>query len=205
MAALGVIAPLNHTEQSLRLATPGEKTVALRADAARNRARLLDVAEQLLIDKGTAVSTDEIAKAAGVGIGTLFRHFPSKEALLEGVYHARMHRLTDEARRLSETTTGDGLESFMRQAVEQASLKNALAGLLTTAGIDLTTALNDDLRASLGALLEAAQRSGAARTDLQPGDLIGLLAGAAKAIEFAGDDPVARTRILDVILTGLRP
>ena len=178
----------------------------LRADARRNRARLLEAAEKVLADKGPGASTDEIAKAAGVGIGTLFRHFPSKEALIEGVLAARMRRMTDEATRLAAAT--DGLEVFLRHAVEQAEVKNALAGLLTAAGIDPAATVDgvrDDLLAALGALLGHAQKSGAVRPDLQVADLIGLLAGASRAVEYAGSDPSARERILAVIVDGLRP
>jgi AcrR family transcriptional regulator len=178
----------------------------LRADARRNRARLLAAAEEVLTAKGPAASTDEIAKAAGVGIGTLFRHFPTKDALIEGVLAARMRRMTDEATRLA--ATGDGLEVFLRHAVDQAEVKNALAGLLTSAGVDLAATVEgvrDELMTALGALLSNAQKSGAARLDLQVAELIGLLAGASRAVEFAGSDPAARERILTVILDGLRP
>jgi AcrR family transcriptional regulator len=181
----------------------------LRADARRNRARLLEAAEQVLAAKGPAASTDEIAKAAGVGIGTLFRHFPTKEALIEGVLAARMRRMTDEAARLA--TTGDpgaALATFLREAVEQAEVKNALSGLLTSAGIDVGATVDgvrDDLMAALGALLTNAQRAGAVRRDLQVPELIGLLAGASRAVEYAGPDPAARARIVAVILDGLRP
>jgi AcrR family transcriptional regulator len=178
----------------------------LRADARRNRARLLAAAEEVLTAKGPAASTDEIAKAAGVGIGTLFRHFPTKEALIEGVLAARMRRMTEEAARLA--ATGDGLEVFLRHAVDQAEVKNALAGLLTSAGVDIAATVDgvrDDLIAALGALLSNAQKAGAARPDLRAPELIGLLAGASRAVEFAGADPAARERILAVILDGLRP
>lgn len=178
----------------------------LRADARRNRARLLEAADRILADKGPAASTDEIAKAAGVGIGTLFRHFPTKEALIEGVLAARMRRMTDEATRLA--TAAGGLETFLRHAVEQAEVKNALAGLLTSAGVDVTAAVDgvrDELMAALGALLGNAQATGAVRRELRVRDLVGLLAGASRAVEYAGADPSARERILAVILDGLRP
>ncbi len=182
---------------------------SLRADARRNRVRLLEAAEQVLAAKGPAASTDEIAKAAGLGIGTLFRHFPTKEALIEGVLAVRMRRMTDEATRLA--TTGDpgtALATFLHAAVDQAEVKNALAGLLTAAGIDVGATVDgvrDDLMTALGTLLSNAQRSGAARQDLQVRELIGLLAGASRAVEYAGPDPSARARIVAVILDGLRP
>jgi AcrR family transcriptional regulator len=182
---------------------------ALRADARRNRARLLEAAEQVLAAKGPAASTDEIAKAAGVGIGTLFRHFPTKEALIEGVLAARMRRMTDYATRLAATTgePGAALATFLRTAVEQSEGKNALAGLLTSAGIDVGATVDgvrEDLMAALGALLSNAQQSGAVRRDLQIPELVGLLAGASRAVEYAGPDPAARARIVAVILDGLR-
>lgn len=180
----------------------------LRADARRNRVRILDAAEQVLAAKGTTASTDEIAKAAGVGIGTLFRHFPTKEALIEGVFVARLRRLADEAHRLAESGDPGALARFLRQAVEQSEVKNALAGLLTEAGVDVTAAIGGvgrELTAALGALLDNAQRAGAARRDLRVPELIGLLAGASRAVEYAGGDPAARSRILTVILDGLRP
>jgi AcrR family transcriptional regulator len=181
----------------------------LRADARRNRARLLEAAERVLTERGPTASTDEIAKAAGVGIGTLFRHFPTKEALVEGVLAARMRRMTDEAVRLA--ATGDpatALAAFLRAAVEQAEVKNALAGLLTSAGVDPQGAVEgvrDELMAALGALLRNAQRAGAVRRDLEVRELIGLLAGVSRAVEYAGSDAAGRTRIVDVILDGLRP
>jgi AcrR family transcriptional regulator len=180
--------------------------VPLRADARRNRARLLEAAEQVFAAHGPGASTDEIAKAAGVGIGTLFRHFPTKEALVEGVFAARMRRMADEAARLA--TVEGGLETFLREAVEQAEVKNALAGLLTSAGVDVHATVDgvrDDLMAALGALLRNAQEIGAARRDLRVPELIGLLAGASRAIEYAGTDPAARSRVISVFVRGLRP
>jgi AcrR family transcriptional regulator len=189
---------------------PGPGRPALRADARRNRARLLDAAERILAAKGPTVATDEIARSAGVGIGTLFRHFPTKEDLIRAVFVERLRRLTDDATRLAagETPPAAALESFLRQAVAQSEAKNALAGMLVSAGIDVHGAVDDvrqDLRTALGTLLAGAQRAGAVRRDLQVGELIGLLAGTSRAIEYAGTDPAAQERILAVILSGLRP
>jgi AcrR family transcriptional regulator len=178
-----------------------------RADAVRNRARILDAAERVLVEHGTAVSTEEIAKAAGVGIGTLFRHFPTKEELIRGVFEARLRRLAADATRLAEE--GDpatALETFLRRAVEQSEVKNALTGLLASAGVDVRNLSGEPqraLREALGTLLHRAQRSGAVRRDLEVPELIGLLAGTSKAIEYAGD-AAGRDRILAVLLAGLR-
>ncbi|GIM93418.1 TetR/AcrR family transcriptional regulator [Paractinoplanes toevensis] len=178
-----------------------------RADAVRNRARILDTAEQVLVEHGTTVSTEEIAKAAGVGIGTLFRHFPTKEELIRGVFEARLERLAADATRLA--TEGDpatALPAFLRQAVEQSEVKNALAGMLASAGVDvheLSGAPQRALREALGTLLHKAQQAGTVRRDLEVPELIGLLAGTSKAMEYAGD-AAGRHRILAVVLDGLR-
>ncbi|GIF20807.1 AcrR family transcriptional regulator [Actinoplanes tereljensis] len=178
-----------------------------RADAIRNRARILEAAEQVLVEHGTTVSTEEIAKAAGVGIGTLFRHFPTKEELIRGVFEARLQRLAADATRLA--TDGDpatALATFLRQAVEQSEVKNALTSMLASAGVDvrdLTGEPQRALREALATLLRKAQQSGAARQDLEVPELIGLLAGTSKALEYAGD-AASRSRILAVVLAGLR-
>jgi len=183
--------------------------MTLRADARRNRARILEAAEKVLVERGTTASTEEIARAAGVGIGTLFRHFPTKEALIQGVFVARLRRLADDASRLAESSDpGKALTSFLRQAVAQGEVKNALAAMLTSAGVDLHEAAGEaqqEVRRALGMLLCGAQETGAVRRDLEVADLIGLLAGTSRAIEYAGSDVTARDRILAVILDGLRP
>jgi len=183
--------------------------MTMRADARRNRARILEAAEKVLVERGTTVSTEEIARAAGVGIGTLFRHFPTKEELIQGVFVARLHRLADDAFRLAESSDpGKALTSFLRQAVAQGEVKNALAAMLTSAGVDLRETAGEaqqEVKRALGTLLRSAQETGAVRRDLEVADLIGLLAGTSRAIEYAGSDVAARERILAVILDGLRP
>jgi AcrR family transcriptional regulator len=179
-----------------------------RADARRNRARILEAAERVLTERGPTAPTEEIAKAAGVGIGTLFRHFPTKEELLRGVFMARLEKLAEDARELARSKSpGTALSTLIRQSVEQADVKNALASMLTEAGVDVqeaTDKVRAELLAALGDLLVAAQQAGAVRPELRVEDLIGLLAGASRAVEYAGKDPAARDRILGVILDGLR-
>jgi AcrR family transcriptional regulator len=179
-----------------------------RADARRNRARILEAAERVLTEKGTTVSTEEIARAAGVGIGTLFRHFPTKEELIRGVFEDRLRRLADDADRMAaDADPGGALAGFLRQAVEQSEVKGALAGMLTAAGIDLRAAMGDvheRLQAAMGTLLTRAQEAGAVRRDLEVPELIGLLAGTSRALEYA-NSPAARSRVVEVVLNGLRP
>jgi len=187
----------------------GTAAPKLRADARRNRARILDAAERVFADRGASASTEEIARAAEVGAGTLFRHFPTKEELLQAVFVGRMNRLAAEAGALARAEdAGAALSAFFRRAVEQADTKNAFAGMLASAGVDVHDATADarrDLRTALGALLAGAQDAGTARRELRVEDVIALLAGASRAVEYAGRDAHSRERILAVILDGIRP
>ena len=162
----------------------------LRADARRNRALLLEAAEAVFAARGVSAPTEEVARAAGVGVGTLFRHFPTKEALLEAVYRARLSRTSDELRDLGTAEDpGAALFGFLADAVAHSATKVAVADALAEAGIDVTA---------------SAQEAGAVRPDVGLPELIALLIGASRAAEHAGTDPV-RTRIIGVILDGLRP
>jgi AcrR family transcriptional regulator len=180
-----------------------------RADAVRNRAKVLEAAERVFTAKGASASTEEIARVAGVGVGTVFRHFPTKEDLLKAVFVGRMKGLADVAQTLACTADpARALSDFIRRAVDQADAKNAFAGMLAAAGVDVTDATapaRGDLRAALAVLLAGAQKAGAARAELTVEDVIALLAGASRAAEYAGADDRSRDRVLSVILAGIRP
>jgi AcrR family transcriptional regulator len=181
-----------------------------RADARRNRARLLDVAEDVFATRGVGASTEDIAAAAGVGIGTLFRHFPTKEALLEAVFVERLRRLAAEAEHLASLDgvhAGDAFFTFFRHVLDQARGKTALADALASAGIDLehTAAdLKPYLHSALEHLLTRAQQAGAVRGDISIAELLALLLGASRAIEHVGSDRAVAERTIGVILDGLR-
>jgi AcrR family transcriptional regulator len=181
---------------------------APRADAQRNRARILEAAEIVLAARGVSASTEEVARAAGVGIGTVFRHFPTKEALLEAVFVGRLRRLTDEAAILATAADpGAAFFTFFSRVVEQAAEKQAYSDALARAGLDLqsaTSAVGADLKAAVGALLTRAQQAGAVRADVQLPALLALLVGASRALEHAAGDQAAQARALAVILDGLR-
>jgi AcrR family transcriptional regulator len=182
----------------------------LRADARRNRARILDAAEAILAARGPAVSTEEIAREAGVGIGTLFRHFPTKEALFEAVLVARLRRLADEAAALIlSDEPGAAFFAFFTHVVEQAADKQAVSDALASAGIDpraATSEVGAELKAAIEMLLGRAQRADAVRSDVRLPEVLALLVGASRALEHAhlSADHDVQARTLAVIFDGLR-
>jgi AcrR family transcriptional regulator len=189
--------------------TASATTRPLRADARRNRMRVLEAAEAVFTDKGTAASTEEIARQAGVGIGTVFRHFPTKEALLEAVFVAQIARFGEEAEALAATRGPQtALFAVLSRSAELSATKRAVADALSAAGIDvnpLTSLAGETLVRTLEGLLTSAQRAGAVRDDVRVSDLIALLVGISRAVEHTGGDPDAQQRLLAVLLDGLRP
>jgi AcrR family transcriptional regulator len=181
----------------------------LRADARRNRTRILEVAEAVFAAKGTAASTEEVAREAGVGIGTVFRHFPTKEALLEAILLGRLHRLTEEASALSAAEDpGAAFFAFFTRVVDQAATKHAFADALAEAGVDIRHSapqVGQELLGALDTLLTRAQRAGAVRDDVRVTELMALLVGTSRAVEHAGWDPDVQARTLCVVFDGLRP
>lgn len=163
---------------------------------------MLDAADEVFAAKGVAASTEEVAKRAGVGIGTVFRHFPSKEALLEAVLVARFGRLAEEARGLAGAEdAGAALFGFLTAIVDQSASKNAFAGALAEAGVDVEAALGRagaELWEALGVLLARAQAASAVRPEATVEQVVAVLVGASRAADYA---PSAVPLILD----GLRP
>ena len=179
----------------------------LRADARRNRDRLLVVAEDVFASRGPAASTEDIARAAGVGIGTLFRHFPTKEALLEAVFVARLQHLTQDARRLSTADDpGEAFASFFRQIISESRTKLPLAAALAAAGVDLTHTAADTKRefnTALELLLVRAQQAGAVRSDMGIRELLVLIVGASHAVQHADSNRELEAHAVRVVLDGL--
>lgn len=177
----------------------------LRADALRNRARVLAAAEEVFAVQGTAASTEEVARKAGVGIGTVFRHFPTKESLLEAVLVTLLERLAGEAEELrSAADPGRAFFGFFARVVAQAATKHAVTEALAEAGVDAREATGragPGLRAALGVLLERAQQAGAVRADVGAAEVMALLAGMSYAAGRAG----AREDVLRIAFDGLRP
>jgi AcrR family transcriptional regulator len=187
----------------------GAQERPLRADAARNRARLLEVATEVFTTRGIGVPTEEIARAAGVGVGTLFRHFPTKEALLEAVMVRRLEAIAARAAQLAaESEPAEAFFGCFRLVIEQSAGKDEFARALAAAGVDAHAALQESsavIRAQLAGLLAGAQQAGAVRPDLGLPELIALLVGTGRAMEQLDADPAARQRIFEVVFDGLRP
>jgi AcrR family transcriptional regulator len=182
---------------------------AVRADARRNRVRLLEVAADAFAVGGLTVPLDEIARRAGVGPGTLYRHFPTREALFEAVVQERLERLVEAARMQHDAEhAGAALFAFMELLVAEAGPKKDLVDALTGAGVDVRARLATtatELRTQLHFLLARAQRTRDVRADVTVADLMALLAGILRS-QHAADQPDTAdpARALAVVRDGLR-
>ena len=182
----------------------------LRADARRNRERILAAATAAFAADGLSVPLDEIARRAGVGPGTLYRHFPAKEALWEAVLHDRLQRLADEAEALHRGSAdpGEALLGFIDRLVAEAAPKRDLADALASAGTDVSATLAGTaarLREAIGALLAAAQRSGSIRGDIGLAELMAILSGILFALRGRPGDQPDPHRAVAVLRDGLDP
>ena len=178
----------------------------LRADAARNRARVLEVAYETFAAEGLSVPIDEIARRAGVGAGTVYRHFPTKEALFQAVIQDRMQRLIGDGYGLLESDgPGEALFTFLRSMVLQWGATNrGLADALAGFGIDIESAAPDAeeaFLALLGELLRAAQEAGTARKDLEVREVKTILVG---CLAMEAYNSALADRVTEVVVDGLR-
>lgn len=176
----------------------------LRADARRNREKVLHAARDLFAEAGYDVPLDDIAARAGVGAGTVYRHFPSKEALFEAVITARVEDLVADARARSATDQpGPAFFGFLDRMAAEATAKRDLPDAIAIPG-----ALQDALHSCLDQLLTRAQAAGAVRPGITAADLIVLLKGLFASLRSAAPgpiDPALRNRIFAVVTDGLRP
>lgn len=178
----------------------------LRADARRNRARILAAAGAVFAEKGPAASTEEVADRAGVAIGTVFRHFPTKRELLQAIVKDLRDRITAEADELLAGDPATGLFTFVTGMVAHAAAKKTVIDLLAETGIEVqATRQVESLGQAVGALLDRAQRAGAVRDDVAVDQVVALLGGACQGALHAGWDADLQRRTLAVIFDGLRP
>ncbi len=177
-----------------------------RADAARNRQRVLDVAQAVFAADGLAVPIDVIARRAGLGVGTLYRHFPTKEALFSAIVVERMDRLSADARALAGARdAGEAFFGFLARLLDEGAAKKDLAHALAGSGFELTVARQRrQVRAAVRTLLTRAQRSAAVRRDVDVDEVLALVKGTFVAVDARGGSPRARSRLLAVLCDGLR-
>jgi len=172
----------------------------LRADAARNREKVLQAAREAFAESGYGVPLDEIAARAGVGSGTVYRHFPAKEALFEAVVAARLTDLVRDARdRAAADDPGEAFFGFLGRLAGEATAKRDLPDAISVAG-----SLREDMVAALGDLLVRAQRAGAVRAGVRAADLVVLLKGMFASLADGGDQ-ARQDLVFAVLADGLRP
>jgi len=180
----------------------------MRADAVRNRTKVLDAAREAFAVEGLAVPLDEIARRAGVGAGTVYRHFPTKEALFEAVIADRLLALARdaEARLAADGDAGEEFFGFFFATIEDADAKTDLAEALAAVGFQPETQLAAGrLTDGLRLLLERAQRAGSVRADVTVEDLHALALGAMTAEKRAAAHPAAEPgKLTRIICDGLR-
>jgi len=179
-----------------------------RADAARNRERLLEAAKAVFSAGGSEASLEAVARRAGVGIGTLYRHFPTREALFEAVYRREVQQLVELAEQLeNEASPVDALRRWLRANVELVATKKGMLAALALVAVRGSSALYADTLARLtkavGALLDRAVAAGEIRADIGPEDLLRSLVG----LCYLHDRPgwqASVMRLVDVFVDGLR-
>ena len=184
----------------------GQPEPALRADARRNRARVLEVAARTFADEGLSVPVHEIARRAGVGTGTVSRHFPAKEDLFAAILLSRMEQLAGAADALTqEQDPGSAFFTYFGTLVREGAANRGLAEALAGAGYGLEDAAvraGFDVTGRLRELLNRAQQAGAVRAEIDFADVKALLAG---CLTREGGDSAALDRIITVVCDGLRP
>lgn len=176
-----------------------------RADSARNRQLLVDAAKAGFAEVGLNVSLEEIARRAGVGIGTLYRHFPTREAVVEAVYRREVEQLAEAVPQLLQTSpAGEALHKWMHLFVDFIATKRIIAPSLAAAAARTSTPTSVELITSaISTLVKRAIASGDLRKDIDPSDLLRAMVGVSYGNPDAGWEASAR-RLIDILMDGLR-
>ncbi|MEU5881836.1 helix-turn-helix domain-containing protein [Spirillospora sp. NPDC047279] len=172
----------------------------LRADARRNRTRILEAAEAVFAEKGPAASTEEVAERAGVAIGTVFRHFPTKDELFAAIMKDLLRRLTDEAERLVADDDPAALFTFFTSVVTQAAATRTVAGLLQVSPAEPIQGFTHVLET----LLARAQAGRTVRPDVHVSEVVALLTAACQGALLGAWSDDLRDRTLAIIFKGMR-
>jgi AcrR family transcriptional regulator len=179
-----------------------------RMDAQRNRERILEVAKDAFARSGAGTSLDDIAKQAGVGAGTLYRHFPTRDALLEAVYRTEVEKLAAAERKLAQDLSPiEALRAWMLLFVDYIATKQIIAPALNTlvgGPSKVYEASGAQITGAIRALVERAIESGDIRRDLDPLDLLRALIGVSN-VACGPDWQQSARRLVDILITGSRP
>ena len=179
-----------------------------RTDAQRNRERILEVAKEAFTRSGANASLDDIAKQAGVGAGTLYRHFPTRDALLEAVYRVEVEKLAAAERELSgKLPPVEALRAWMLLFIDYIATKQIIAPALNTlvgGPSKMFEASRDQVQGAIRAMVKRAIKSGDIRRDLDPVDLLRALIGVSNVASGPDWQQSAR-RLVDILITGSRP
>lgn len=179
----------------------------LRADAQRNRRRILEAAEEVFAKDGIAVPIDVVAERAGVGVGTLYRHFPTKEALFEAIVLTKLDELIAATQDDKDEDPTEVFFGFLAKMADQVSLKHDLSDALAAAGFDVKSRCGDrfqQLQDALDRLRQRAVDDGGVRGDVSIEQIMGLVIGACRGVDRPGMvDPDPRPMV-GIVCDGLR-
>lgn len=179
-----------------------------RSDAQRNRERILEIAREAFTRSGVNVSLDDVAKQAGVGAGTLYRHFPTRDALLAAVYQSEVEKLAAAQRKFAETMPPiEALRAWMLLFVDYIAAKQIIAPALNTmvgGPSKLFAETGDLVKSAIHALVQRAIESGDIRPDLEPLDLLRALIGVSN-MASAPDWRQSARRLVEILIKGSRP
>ena len=179
-----------------------------RTDAQRNRERILEVAKEAFTRFGADASLDDIAKRAGVGAGTLYRHFPTRDALIEAVYRSEVEKLAAAERKFTETMPPiDALRTWMLLFVDHIAAKQIIAPALNSVvggSSKLYEGSRGLIQGTIDALVKRAIKSGDIRRDIEPFDLLRALIGVSHVASGPGWQQSAQ-RLVDILIAGSRP
>lgn len=185
-----------------------EKERPMRSDAIRNRALLIDAARSTFAERGTDASLEEIAKRAGVGIGTLYRHFPTRADLIAGVYSSEVKTLCDSAEVLLVTYAPDvALQRFMDGFIDYVQVKRGLVGALKTLLGEESSFFQETrtlLNQTMAKLVRAAVEAGTIRADADPEDLLRGVGGFCTFSATAEGWQDQARRLVGILMDGLR-
>src|SRR5215475_14052169 len=179
-----------------------------RMDALRNRERILEVAKEAFTRSGANASLDDIAKEAEVGAGTLYRHFPTRDALLEAVYRIEVEKLAAAEKKFAETMDpAEALRAWMLLFIDYIAAKQIIAPMLNTfvgGASKLYEGSRAQIQEAINALVKRAIKSGDIRKDLDPFDLLRALVGVSN-VASSPDWKQSARRLVDILITGSRP